>query len=59
MRAVLVLCCLVVLLPHPTTAQRRNIDRQIRENQSRLDSIRQARDDMEAERQRLLGRARN
>ncbi len=59
MRAVLVLCSVLVLLPHSTAAQRRNIDRQIRENQSRLDSIRQARDDLEAERLRLLGRVRN
>ncbi len=40
-------------------AQRRNIDRQIRENQTRLDSIRQEREDLEAQRRRLLGQARN
>ena len=40
-------------------AQRRNIDRQIRENQTRLDSIRQEREDLEAQQQRLLGQARN
>jgi len=59
MRAVFVLSCLVVALSQAGVAQRRNIDRQIRENQSRLDSIRAERDSLAAERQRLLGRARS
>jgi septal ring factor EnvC (AmiA/AmiB activator) len=50
---------MLVLVSQAGVAQRRNIDRQIRENRSRLDSIRQERDDIAAERQRLLGQARN
>jgi septal ring factor EnvC (AmiA/AmiB activator) len=59
MRAVVVLSCLLVVLPQDALAQRRNIDRQIRENQSRLDSIRQERESLEEQRRRLLGQARN
>ncbi len=50
---------MLTAFPQAAVAQRRNIDRQIRENQTRLDSIRQEREDLEAQQQRLLGQARN
>ena len=53
------LVCMLTAFTQAAVAQRRNIDRQIRENQTRLDSIRQEREDLEAQQQRLLGQARN
>ena len=59
MRTALALVCLLAAFSQTAVAQRRNIDRQIRANQLRLDSIRQEREDLEAQQQRLLGQARN
>ncbi len=59
MRTALALVCLLTAFSQTAVAQRRNIDRQIRENQTRLDSIRQEREDLETQRQRLSGQARN
>ncbi|MCH6547097.1 MAG: peptidoglycan DD-metalloendopeptidase family protein [Gemmatimonadetes bacterium] len=59
MRTALVLVCMLTAFSQTAVAQRRNIDRQIRENQTRLDSIRQEREDLETQRQRLSGQARN
>ncbi|MCH7489660.1 MAG: peptidoglycan DD-metalloendopeptidase family protein [Gemmatimonadetes bacterium] len=58
----LALAVAVVLLAAPTNpavAQRRNIDRQLRNAQSRLDSIRQERSELEDQLRRLRGRARD
>ncbi|MBI2073660.1 MAG: peptidoglycan DD-metalloendopeptidase family protein [Gemmatimonadetes bacterium] len=51
--ALLLLLCLAVTAP----AQAQDIDRQIRANRARLDSIRQEREQLEAELGRLRGRA--
>ena len=59
MKTVLALAIVLLALPQNAAAQRRNIDRQIREQRSRLDSIRQEREDLEAQLQRLRGRARD
>lgn len=59
MKTVLALAILLLALPQDAAAQRRNIDRQIREQRSRLDSIRQEREDLEAQLRRLRGRARD
>lgn len=59
MRTVLALAIVLLALPQDVAAQRRNIDRQIREQRSRLDSIRQERGDLEAQLRRLRGRARD
>ncbi len=59
MRTALALVCMLTAFSQIAVAQRRNIDRQIRENQGRLDSIRQEREDLAAQQQRLLGQARN
>ena len=59
MRTALALVCLLTVFSQTAVAQRRNLDRQIRENQSRLDSMRQEVEGLEAQRQRLLGQARN
>ena len=59
MKTVLALAVVLLALPQNAAAQRRNIDRQIREQRSRLDSIRQEREDLEAQLQQLRGRARD
>ena len=59
MKTVLALAIVLLSLPQDAAAQRRNIDRQIREQRSRLDSIRQERENLEAQLQRLRGRARD
>ncbi len=59
MKSVLALAIVLLALPQDAAAQRRNIDRQIREQRSRLDSIRQERENLEAQLQRLRGRARD
>lgn len=59
MKTVLALAIVLLALPQDAAAQRRNIDRQIREQRSRLDSIRQERENLEAQLQRLRGRARD
>ena len=59
MKMVLALAIVLLALPQDAAAQRRNIDRQIREQRSRLDSIRQEREDLEAQLLRLRGRARD
>jgi septal ring factor EnvC (AmiA/AmiB activator) len=59
-RCRLALLLAVALLTPPAAARAQNpIDRQIRENQERLDSIRQERTDLERELGRLRGRERN
>ena len=59
MKTVLALAIVLLALPQNVAAQRRNIDRQIREQRSRLDSIRQEREDLEAQLRQLRGRARD
>ncbi len=59
MKTVLALAIVLLALPQNAAAQRRNIDRQIREQRSRLDSIRQEREDLEVQLRRLRGRARD
>ncbi len=60
MRMALALTVLIGLaIPDAAAAQRRQVDRQLREAQSRLDSIRRERDDLEKQLQRLRGRARD
>ena len=60
MRMALALTVLVGLaIPDAAAAQRRQVDRQLREAQSRLDSIRGERDNLEEQLQRLRGRARD
>ncbi len=59
MKTVLALAIVLLALPQNVAAQRRNVDRQIREQRSRLDSIRQEREDLEVQLRRLRGRARD
>ena len=50
---------LLVATTHPMLAQRRDLDRQVREAQSRLDSIRLERSALQEQLRRLRGRARD
>ena len=59
MKTVLALAIVLLALPQNAAAQRRNIDRQISEQRSRLDSIHQERKDLEAQLRRLRGRTRD
>ena len=55
--------CLVAVaalaIPSPTASQQRQIDRQIRDNRSRLDAIRQERENLQSQLNALRGRARD
>ena len=56
---VVVACVIVAIAPIDAAGQRRNVDRQIRDAQSRLDSIQRETRELQDQLQRLRGRARD